>query len=180
MLSAAAIKRHPVKIGNAVVRCDDHDRYNLNDLHAAAGGHPSQQPAFFMRNGQTQRLIEALHRRNLQIRRFTPAPIERRRGRYGGTFVARPLVYAYAAWISADFHLTVLDVFDAVLSAHVGLTNELHAHELLNAQTLHTAREGGRLLNQRRVALRAIRADEQRLRDLVQFTLFPDLPRLTA
>jgi hypothetical protein len=41
-------------------------------------------------------------------------PIKINSGRYGGTFVAKELVYAYAMWISASFQLKVIRAFDTL------------------------------------------------------------------
>lgn len=35
-------------------------------------------------------------------------------GRYGGTYVNEPLSYAYAAWISAEYHAAVIEAFTAL------------------------------------------------------------------
>jgi hypothetical protein len=79
--------------------------YSLNDLHKAAGGESKHQPALFMRNEQTQSLIEEIKSTDSQICTKTV------HGGKGGTYACRELVIAYAAWISAKFHLQVIRVF---------------------------------------------------------------------
>ncbi|CAH0528408.1 hypothetical protein CTH30272_02092 [Allocatenococcus thiocycli] len=84
--------------------------YSLNDLHKASGNNKNHQPAFFMRVDQTKELIDEINRSaNMQI-----AVETKRGGANQGTWVCKELVYAYAMWISAKFHLQVIRAFDAM------------------------------------------------------------------
>jgi hypothetical protein len=60
---------------------------------------------------QTQELITALITENPAFN-----PIESMAGRYGGTYAAKELVYAYAMWISPSFHLRVIRAYDAMMT----------------------------------------------------------------
>ena len=92
------------------IRKDSEGRYCLNDLHKAAGELEQHATWRFFRNQQTDELIEELIKApNLVVK---AAPLEVKRGRNGGTFVVKELVYAYAMWISPAFHLKVIRVFD--------------------------------------------------------------------
>ena len=82
--------------------------FSLNDLHRAAGGEAKHEPNQFTRLDQTQALIAEI--KSADSRNC----IETRRGANGGTYACRELVIAYAAWISAAFHLKVIRVFLAV------------------------------------------------------------------
>ena len=85
--------------------------YSLNDLHRASGGADNHRPAQFMRTEQTQGMIAELCK-SAQLKNC----VRSTRGKLGGTFVCRELVYAYAMWISAAFCLTVIRAFDAMYS----------------------------------------------------------------
>ena len=84
--------------------------YSLNDLHAAAGGESNNQPAFFLRTAQTKKLIAEITSANMQSAPVVTATS----GENKGTYVCKPLVYAYAMWVSAKFHLAVINAFDAL------------------------------------------------------------------
>lgn len=97
-------------IAGVVIHMDLERRYSLNDLHRAAGSESRHQPALFLRRPETVELID-------EISNSAPAqnkPVESKAGRYGGTFVCKELVYAYAMWISPAFHLKVIRTFDGV------------------------------------------------------------------
>ena len=91
-------------LGNITIR-QHNGLFSLNDLHKAAGGEAKHQPALFMRMEQTQALIT-------EIGNSTDSQsFKTKEGRNGGTYACRELVIAYAAWISAAFHLKVIRVF---------------------------------------------------------------------
>jgi hypothetical protein len=107
-------------IANTGIHQDAEGRFSLNDLHKAAveAGHDYKtcQVEHFMRNDKTQELADEIRKNGeLEI-----DPVASRAGRYGGTYVAKELVYAYAMWISPKFHLQVIRTFDAVATGKVG------------------------------------------------------------
>ena len=80
--------------------------YSLNDLHKAAGSNKNHQPANFLRLDTAQALIDEIHSSEMRSASKTING-----GPNRGTYVCRELVIAYAAWISAAFHLKVIRVF---------------------------------------------------------------------
>lgn len=96
-----------LNLGDITVR-QHNGLFSLNDLHKASGGNPNQRPGEFIRNQQTKELVEEIS--NAGISAF-----ESRKGSNGGTYACRELVIAYAAWISAAFHLKVIRVFLAAV-----------------------------------------------------------------
>lgn len=88
--------------------------YSLNDLHQAAGGEAKHKPANFMRLDTTQALVA-----EIQVSDMSLAEKTIHGGNNRGTYVVKELVYAYAMWISAKFHLQVIRAFDALQTGAV-------------------------------------------------------------
>ncbi len=99
---------HTLTLDTLTIRQDYYGRYCLNDLHEASGGAAHHQPSKFFANDSTQALIlEMLKSPKLEIK-----PFESKKGKGGGTFAVRQLVYRYAMWISPQFHLKVIRAYD--------------------------------------------------------------------
>lgn len=94
-----------IVIDTTTIRQDKDGRFNLNDLHKAAGGDPNHRPGEFLRYDTAKGLVAELENAGIHA-------IEANRGRYGGTFVGKELVYAYAMWISPAFNLKVIRAYD--------------------------------------------------------------------
>lgn len=97
--------------------------YSLNDLHKASGGNQNHKPVYFLKNKQTQDLIEEIEQSkdsyfgsNDQSANSHFAVKTKRGGSNAGTWVCKELVYSYAMWISAKFHLQVIRAFDNMVS----------------------------------------------------------------
>ncbi|WP_179988398.1 MULTISPECIES: KilA-N domain-containing protein [unclassified Acinetobacter] len=114
----ASPNNQPLTIGEFSIRQDEDGRYCLNDLHKASGYDKKHQPAYFMRNQQTKDLIAEIENpsngasANLQM----PAVGKVNDGKNNGTYVVKELVYAYAMWISAKFHLQVIRAYDSMVA----------------------------------------------------------------
>lgn len=93
----------PLTIGSTSVRQVD-GLFSLNDLHQESGGLANHRPGYFLDNEQTKALLQEIENAGI------PA-VKTKQGRNGGTYACRELVIAYAAWISAAFHLKVIRVF---------------------------------------------------------------------
>lgn len=118
----AQCKPSSLTIGEVVVNQDAHGRYSLNDLHRAAGGEDRHKPVQFLRLASTVALVDEIKGGDSHL-----LPVETVHGRSGGTYVTRPLVYAYAAWVSAAFHLKVLNIFDAYVQGELVATSQTTA-----------------------------------------------------
>ncbi|PAV01350.1 DNA-binding protein, partial [Arsenophonus sp. ENCA] len=111
-----------VVIENTVVRQDVFGRYCLNDLHKAAGNNRKDSPTHWLANSKTQELVEQFVSDTGISVSVIKGGIEQ------GTYVAKELVYAYAMWISAAFHLKVIRTFDEVIYTPIQpLTDKVQA-----------------------------------------------------
>lgn len=109
-------------IGEFSIRQDEDGRYCLNDLHKASGGLEKHKPTRFIRNKQTQELIKEIDQvsdmsfgHDNQRPNLVFAIKTCHGGPNSGTYVVKELVYSYAMWISAKFHLTVIRAYDAMV-----------------------------------------------------------------
>lgn len=98
-------------IANRSIRTDADGRYNLGDLHIAAGSEPRHRPSRWLTNQKTQELVW-----EIETKAGKPALTTRKGGRHAGSFVCRELVYAYAMWISPAFQLKVIEAYDAMVA----------------------------------------------------------------
>ena len=101
--------------------------YCLNDLHKAAGGERRHEPGLFLENQNSQELIAELKYRNSCILN----PVETKKGKSGGTFAVKQIVYAYAMWISPKFNLAVIDAYDALVSGEIEKAKDTAARAVL-------------------------------------------------
>lgn len=98
-----------ISIDGAAIHNDRHGRFCLNDLHQASGGERKNQPQYFLDNVKTQELVQELITTGIPV-----LPVEViNGGNNRGTYVVKQIVYAYAMWISAKFHLKVINTFDS-------------------------------------------------------------------
>jgi hypothetical protein len=163
-------------ISGTGVRQDVDGRFCLNDLHRAAMANGkathSQRPGSFMKRPETIALIAAMKKRCtaqcitpvLAVRGNTPGVTQ-------GTFVAKPLVYAYAMWIDADFHLDVIEAFDR---AHGGQQDLWQQMQVLVAKEVGSqvrASFGSHLMLARKRELPHLLDERHMLETLIQPSL---------
>ncbi|ECK9403497.1 KilA-N domain-containing protein [Salmonella enterica subsp. enterica serovar Paratyphi C str. CFSAN000603] len=83
---------------------DEEGMFNLNLLHKASGDEKRNRPSYWTANSETQKFIQELE---------TGIPVSKtKRGRgVTGTWGIEQIVYAYASWISPEFHAAVIEAF---------------------------------------------------------------------
>ena len=104
--------------------------FSLNDLHRASGGEEKYEPNRFLRNDQTKALVTEIETAGAKAFEAKPKV---------GTYACRELVIAYAAWISAAFHLKVIRVFLAVATPTTPYS--VQRGQTLSAEQAATLRE---------------------------------------
>lgn len=163
-------------IQETIVRQDAEGRYCLNDLHRAAVARgkasAAHRPGSFMRRKETLALIGAIQKRCTDSR-ITPVSIVKGRsaGVTQGTFVAKALVYAYAMWIDADFHLDVIEAFDSAQHDNMNLWRQMQALIAKEVESKVRASFGSHLMLERKREIP--RFDEER--SLLESQIQPSL-----
>ncbi|MDC9591136.1 KilA-N domain-containing protein [Xenorhabdus sp. XENO-10] len=114
-------------ISDISIHQDTQGRYSLNDLHKASGGEQRHRPKYWLELQQTNDLIDEILKGgippfkneilNAQILAFKP--VDSRKGRHGGTYVCKELVYSYAMWISAAYALKVIRAYDDLVNGRI-------------------------------------------------------------
>lgn len=160
-------------IADTAIRTDAEGRYCLNDLHRASGGHPNHRPGEWLRNKQTQALITAIGGAEIPAGPANPANLQSspvatvNDGRNNGTYVAKELVYAYAMWISAAFHLKVIRAYDALVAQPAALIPQTLPEALRLAAEAIEERDRLALENQAKAAALAIAAPKAQALDRI-------------
>lgn len=123
--NSANPNNQPLVIGEFTIRQDEDGRYCLNDLHNASGGLKKHQITNFLRVEQTQELIKEIEQVSDMVLGENPQTSNMRFGNKAlniirgganrGTYAVKEMVYAYAMWISAKFHLMVIRAYDAMV-----------------------------------------------------------------
>ena len=109
-------------IGEFTIRQDEDGRYSLADLHKASGNLAKHKPSNFLRVEQTQELIKEIEQvSDVRLGETDHSSNMRSAvkvingGNNRGTYVVKELVYSYAMWISAKFHLMVIRAYDSLV-----------------------------------------------------------------
>lgn len=104
-------KQH-LEVNGVVVKVTDDGLYCLNDLHKAAGGDQKLKPAHWHSLDSTKRMITEMEK----VENPTFSPVQVVRGRNGGTYACKEMVYSYVMWLDQGFAIRVIRTFDAVAS----------------------------------------------------------------
>ena len=111
--------RGPEKGTTIAIQQDSEGRFCLNDLHKAAGGEEKDKPSKFLRLDTTEAILQELLR-GTDVAPLEPVNRVIGKGKEQGTYVVKELVYAYAMWISAAFHLKVMRAYDRLATCTSG------------------------------------------------------------
>lgn len=146
MQSQNVARTMALSLGGVKIKQDLEGRYCLNDLHKAAvadgANKRTKEPGKYMATESFTEMFDELTTQNPGS-----LPVVTIEGRSGGTYVVKELIYAYAMWVNARFHLHVIRTFDAVVIGHIQLVEGKQARERarLEAPALTDAIKHGRL-----------------------------------
>lgn len=163
-------------ISSTSVRQDAEGRFCLNDLHRAAMARgtatKSHRPGTFLKRPETAALVAAMEKR-CTPQCITPVSTVKggAPGVTQGTFAAKTLVYAYAMWIDADFHLDVIEAFDRAHGGQQGLWLQMQALISREVESKVKASFGSHLMLARKREIPPLRNERQFLETAIQPSL---------
>lgn len=167
---------NPLVISNTAVRQDALGRFCLNDLHRAATQRGkatiSQRPGSFLKRPETIALIKAIEKR---CTTQCIDPVSTVRGGSAaaqGTYVTKPLVYAYAMWIDAEFNLDVIEAFDSIQTNAMTIYRQLQELAVKEQGSKLRASFGSRLMLERKRQIPILETEKERLERELQPELF--------
>lgn len=105
-------------ISGHAIQQDQQGHFCLNDLHRAAGGEKRHQPSNWLATVQARELIDELTTPGIPGVVNSPIMVVNG-GNARGTYAVKELVYAYAMWISAKFHVSVIRAYDALVTGKI-------------------------------------------------------------
>ncbi|UIW10496.1 DNA-binding protein, KilA-N domain [Aeromonas phage BUCT695] len=84
--------------------------FSLNELHKASGTSTSKRPGSWIRTQQAVDFINVFSSAQIcAVKKING-------GKFRGTYGIEQVVYAYAEWISPEFHAAVIEAFKAAVS----------------------------------------------------------------
>ena len=102
-----------IQILNTAIKTDKEGRNSLNYLHKASGGDNKHRPSIWAENQQTKDIAQKLSEAGI------PALVMVKGGKAPGTYVCKQLVYTYAMWLSPEFHIQVVNAYDALANGRL-------------------------------------------------------------
>lgn len=87
------------------ITSDANGLFNLNTLHKISGTAKARQPNEWKRNAQTKAFLAGITRPE------NPGLVVKRGGNASGSWGTEQVVYAYAMWVSPEFHAAVIEAF---------------------------------------------------------------------
>ena len=122
--STPVAQRPAVVVDQTPIHQDEQGRFCVNDLHQSAGGLSKHRPSLWLRQQSVRELALEIERQGNDQGVEFAAVFSQKGGAHPGTYVCRELVYAYAAWISPQFHLKVLRAYDAMMTSSAPIRSD--------------------------------------------------------
>lgn len=105
-----------ITIGTVTIHQSENGLYSLKDLWVANGKRKTKQSSDYLKLSSAKELIKELQA-DVIIGAVNNQVLMVVNGDNGGTYACKELCYAYSAWLSPKFYITVIRTFDAIQNA---------------------------------------------------------------